>query len=299
VSGYRDAAYVASLSEFGTPRALPCSGGWLLERAVPGASRLDLMGPYPVFTCADWPALPEDVERVEDAVSVVLVADALAEVDAGVLRAAFPDRVVPFKRHHVCHLERPRSLPAHHRRHVRRASAAVEVDVCARPAEHLADWTRLYGALADRHRLTGIRAFSRTAFARQLAAPGLLAVRAVRDEQTIGMALWFQDGPDAWYHLAAYSPAGYAVSASYGLFAVALDVLRDRGVLRVDLGGSAGASSREDGLTRFKRGWADDERVAHLCGRILDHRAYERLSGRREGEWFPAYRSSDRDLAVR
>ena len=298
MSGYRDAAYVASLSEFGKPRPLPASGGWLLERTVPGGSRQDLMGPYPIFTCSDWSALPADVDALEDAVSVVLVADALA--DAGdVLREAFPDRVAAFKRHFVCDLTRPRALPAHHRRHLRRAGAAVDVEVCARPADRLEDWTRLYAVLVERHRLAGIQAFSHGAFARQLAVPGLLAVRAVRDDETVGMALWFQDGADAWYHLAAYSDEGYAVSASYALFAVALDVLRDRGVTRVDLGGSAGVRSQDDGLARFKRGWADDERFAHLCGRILDRRAYERLSEGRAGDWFPAYRASDRDLAVR
>jgi hypothetical protein len=297
VSGYRDAAYVASLSEFGHPRPLPASGGWLLERAIPAGFQ-DLMGPYPIFTCSDWPALAADVEALEDAVSVVLVADALA--DAGdVLREAFPDRVVAFKRHYVCHLARPRALPAHHRRHVRRAAATVDVEVCPRPVERLDDWARLYAVLVERHGLAGITAFSRTGFARQLAVPGLLAVRAVRGEETVGMALFFQDGPDAWYHLAAYSEAGYAVSASYALFAVALDALRDRGVRRVDLGGSAGARSQDDGLARFKRGWADDERFAHLCGRILDRPAYERLSEGREDDWFPAYRAPDRDLAVR
>ncbi len=59
----------------------------------------------------------------------------------------------------------------------------------------------------------------------------------------------------------------------------------------VNLGGGVGA--RDDGLVRFKRGWATEERVAHLCGRILDRAAYERLTRSGTFGWFPAYRAPD------
>ena len=295
--GYSDPAYVASLSEFGVPRPLPASGGWLLEREVPGSPHKDLMGPYPILACRDWSALPADMEAIEDAVSAVVVADALAEVDVPMLRRAFPDRVVPFKRHHVRDLARPVDMPAHHRRHLRRASAAVDVEICPEPLAHLDEWVDLYGLLVVRHSVAGISAFSTRAFARQLALPGLLALRAVHDGETVGMALFFEDSPNAWYHLAAYSEQGYAVSASYALFAVAIERLRECGVRRLDLGGSAGARPHEDGLARFKRGWANEERMAHLCGRVLDRDAYERLAAGYPGDWFPAYRAPDRELA--
>jgi hypothetical protein len=285
--GYADAGYAASLSEFGEPRRLALSGGWLLERPVPDGSAHDLLGPYPLFSCPDWTGLPADVAELEGtAVSVVLVADPLAGVGEGELRRAFPDHVIPFKRHHVRDLEGALRLPEHHRRHIRRASSAVEVEVCARPLDYLEDWTRLYAGLAKRHGLTGMRAFSRTAFRRQLELPGMVAVRAERDGHTVGMALWLEDSPNAYYHLAAYSPAGYEVSASYALFAAAFDHLRELGVCVVELGGGAGA----DGLTRFKRGWATGERLAYLCGRVLDRAAYDRLTRAGAAEWFPAYR---------
>ena len=297
MTGYSDAGYAASLSEFGLPRRLPRSGGWLLERPVPGGSRRDLMGPYPLFACRNWAGLPADIDELRDGVvSVVLVADPLAPVTESQLRRAFPDRVVPFKVHHVRDLERPVALPAHHRRHVRRASRAVEVEVCANPLEYLEEWTRLYASLAARHGLVAVRAFSPAAFRRQLALPGLMAVRAERDGATVGMALWFEEAPNAHYHLAAYSPAGYEVSASYALFVLALERLRELGVRWVDLGGAAGGASRDDGLTRFKRGWATEERTARLCGRVLDPAAYDRLADGLSGRWFPAYRAADRDV---
>jgi hypothetical protein len=108
------------------------------------------------------------------------------------------------------------------------------------------------------------------------------------------MALWFEDPPRAHYHLAAYAPAGYEVSASYALFDRALRRLGQRGVRWVDLGASPGRGDAGDGLERFKRDWANDSRMAHLCGRVLDNSAYERLSRGLANDWFPAYRATDR-----
>lgn len=273
----------------------------MLERPIAGEAARDLMGPYPLFTCANWPALAADLRELGDAlVSVVLVADPLANVDEQELRRAFPDCFTEYKRHLVRDHHERASLPTHHRRHVRRASTAVEVEVCAKPLEHLDDWVRLYAGLVAHHGLVGIRAFSPEAFRQQLALPGMIAVRAARQGVTVGMTLWFEDAPKAYYHLGAYSREGYEVSASYALFAVALEHLRDRDVRWVDLGGAAGGGAADDGLVRFKRGWANGDRTAHLCGRILNRPLYARLAERRPGAasgWFPAYRAADRDLA--
>jgi Acetyltransferase (GNAT) domain len=299
--GYADPGYANSLHEFGSPLRLPASGGSVLERAISGTSDHDLMGPYPLFACPRWEALADDLHQLEgSAVSVMLVADPLAEVGQGELRRAFRDHVIPFKRHQVRDLEAPAGLPAHHRRHIRRAARSVEVELCADPLLHLDDWTRLYAGLAARHGLAGIRAFSRAAFTRQLGLPGLVALRAERHGKTVGMALWLEDAPSAYYHLGAYVAEGYEVSASYALFALALEHLRSAGVRRVDLGGAAGVSALDDGLVRFKRGWANEERTAYLCGRVLDRAGYERLVEGPPGarsDWFPAYRAAERDLA--
>jgi Acetyltransferase (GNAT) domain len=295
VSGYADPRYAGSLAEFGQLRMLPRSQGCLLERPVADGAR-DLMGPYPLFACHDWAGLAADLAELEErAVSVVLVADPLGDVGQDQLGHAFPDLMRPYKLHHVRDHERPWQATSHHRRHLRRAAAAVEVDVCVDPARYLDDWMGLYATLIERHGLVGIRAFSRTAFERQLALPGLVAVRAERDGLTVGMTLWLEDPPCAHYHLGAYSSEGYDVSASYAVFDRALGHLRDRGVRWIDIGGSAGDES-DDGLDRFKRGWANQTRTAHLCGRVLDRDAYRRLTGGRSTDWFPAYRASERDL---
>ena len=136
----------------------------------------------------------------------------------------------------------------------------MEVEVCAEPSDHLADWNRLYDELIVRHGLVGIHAFSSEAFRRQFEVPGLVALRAESEGLTVGMTLWFEDPPNAHYHLGAYSKKGYEVSASYALVGAALEHLGERGVRWVDLGGPAGSGPAEDGLVRFKRGWANEER---------------------------------------
>jgi hypothetical protein len=147
---YSDAGYAESLAEFGTPRSLPRSGGWLLERQVPDGSPRDLVGPYPLFSCSDWEGLQADLDELEgEAVSVVLVADPLTAPGEARLREAFRDRVVPFKRHHVRDLDEAAEPPAHHRRHIRRAAGAVEVELCARPLDRLDDWVRLSSMTTD------------------------------------------------------------------------------------------------------------------------------------------------------
>jgi hypothetical protein len=289
---YADGAYVASLADNGDPVHLAGSGGWLLRREVPGTGRQDLMGPYPLLGCTDWSALADDLAGVDDRLlSVVAVVDPLGSWQLPDLEAAFPDRLVPFKRHQVRELDRPVVLPTQHRRQLARAAAGVDVEVCATPADHLDDWVALYDHLVARRRLVGISAFSRDSFRQQLAVPRMLALRADRGGVTVGMTLWLVGGDTAYYHLGASTPAGYQLSASYALFAAAFEHLRELGVERVDLGGSAGAQHREDGLFRFKHGWANAEAPAYLGGRIVDRRAYAELSPPSGSAWFPAYRA--------
>lgn len=298
--GYADPAYVAALSEFGTPVHLPRSRGYLLERPIEGTGARDLLGAYPLFSCQNWSELDADLVDVRGAVSVVLVADPLDGVHIDRLGELFSDHVVLFKRHWVRDLTMPSPLPSHHRRHLRRAARAVDVDISYGALGYLDDWIGLYAGLVARHRLTGIRAFSRESFRQQLTVPGMVAVRAERDGATAAMTLWLVSGENGYYHLGASSKAGREVSASYALFAAAVDHLHDRGVRYVDFGGVAGSAPTEGGLSRFKRGWATHELPAYLCGRILDQPAYASLSAavRHPRGWFPAYREADPDVAV-
>ena len=295
-TGYLNPDYAASLAEFGRPLGLPRSGGTLLVRAIPGSLDLDAIGPYPLFCCGDWSKLPEDLANLpENLVSVVLVTDPFASIDPLTLEGAFSHGLTRYKDHHIIDLEvsLEDSACSHHLRNARWALARLTVEEIEEPRSGLDVWSGLYRELISRHGLTGISRFSRESFAIQLRVPGLAAFQARDDAgEVVGMVLWYCQGAVGYYHLAAYSPRGYAAKASYALFWECADRLRGR-VRWLSLGaGAGGTSDAGDGLTRFKRGWSPLTRPVYLGRHVLNPGLYAELHrGRPAGGFFPAYRA--------
>ena len=298
--GYAHADYAASLSEFGTPRLLPNSGSWILERRIPGSDYSDAMGCYPLFACQNWSQLREDLETIRnDLVSVSLVTDPFGEYDAAYLRSCFPDVAVIFKEHFVSNLSRRQEpfVNSHHRRNARRALREMSVEKCANPQDFLSDWIELYSTLITRHDIKGMLAFSPESFSRQFRVPGMVAFRAVKDSQTIGMVLWYQQDDRAYYHLGAYSPTGYELRASFALFSYSIEYFAAQGIEWLSLGAGAGSGTAADsGLSRFKQGWSTNTRPVYFCGRILDRERYQeiiKVQNVAATNYFPAYRHGE------
>lgn len=299
LQGYGHPDYAGSLSEFGTPHALSKSGGWLLARPIPGLSHRDAMGCYPLFCCQDWTALPGDLEEARDRlVAVSLVADPFGRYALGDLQRLFVDRCVPFKTFFVADLRRSASefVSEHHRTYGARALQAVAVEPCAQPLQFLDEWLALYDTLIARHQLKDIKRFSAEAFRRQLTVPGLVMLRATSEGQTVGMHLWYVQGDVVHSHLAASSPRGYELMASYALYRRAIEIFADT-ARWLNFGGGAGlGADGSDGLAQFKKGWATDTRTSYFCGRIFDHKVYAAASeahGTAGGSYFPAYRQGE------
>jgi hypothetical protein len=257
------------------------------------------MGCYPLFVCRDWGKVLGDVDGLAgDAVALSLVTDPLGNYNSSDLRAIFPDLCRPYKDHFVIDLDvhRPTAVSDHHRRNVRRAQREVEVEHCPSPVVHALEWVALYEHLIARHRIRGIPAFSPESLVRQLRVPGLTMIRGVHQGVTAGITLWYTQDDAAYYHLGAYTEAGYAISASFALFQCAIDYFRGR-VRWLNLGAGAGVrGDAAEGLTRFKRGWASGVRTAWLCGRILDRNCYTALTAARgtaASPYFPAYRAGE------
>jgi hypothetical protein len=298
-NGYQSRAYANSLAEFGLPRALSASGAWILTRAIPGTAASDGMGCYPIFSCPNWPGLLSDLTNLNDLVCLSLVTDPFGDYDVNLLRECFPDLMVPFKQHFVADLTaNPNDfLSAHHLRNVRKALRSVKVTNCSEPAAHSGEWIGLYSQLIRRHAIRGISAFSEAALRGQLEIPGLCMFRAALDGETVGMILWMVQHEVAYYHLGAYSEAGYREHASFALFWTALEYFSAQQKRWLCLGAGAGVSDKpDDGLTRFKCGWSTGTRPAYLCGRIFDHGAYARLLRSKTvalNEYFPGYRKGE------
>ena len=303
-TAYRSREYVDALSEIGIPLELPRSGGNLLRRAIGSTGEQDAIGPYPFLCCNRWGELDSDLGNLEGLVSVAAVAVPFGDHDPTLLRECFPDACFAFKEHFIVDLEVPAGarVSKHHRRNASKALRHIEVTEERQPRELREDWVRLYGFLVSRHQIRGVASFSAASLARQLDVPGLLAVSARREGRVVGMVLWYLRGDVAYYHLGAYDDEGYESRASFAIFWRSMELLAERSVHYVGLGGGAGVKSDvSDGLTRFKRGWATGTRPAYFCGRILQQEAYKRLARSVASDgtrFFPAYRAGEsRDTA--
>ena len=285
---------MTSLRDAGEPVPMRESGSWALRRPIPsGGGLVDAAGCYPLLSCHKWEALDDDLRALNDVVSFTAVADPFGNHDLALLERTFPDVCRPYKEHFVVDLTESGSTArtSHHRRNVARAARLVEVDRCEQPRDHGDEWVRLYAELVGRHQIRSTADFSERALREQLSVPGVVALRALTGDRTVGMTIWYVQDDVAYYHLGAYDEMGYQTGASFALFDRAVTLLREQAGW-ADLGGGAGVSDATAGLIRFKRGWATGIRMAHLCGRVLQPEAYRNLSaGRQRADgFFPAYR---------
>lgn len=296
-TGYAHPGYAASLAEFGTPRLLPRSRGSILVRDIPGTDARDAIGCYPLFACGDWSELGRDLADLgNELVALSLVADPFGGWTPEDLRRWFPDLARPFKEHRVVELARPfaAGVSRHHLRGVRGALRHLAVDTLDHDAREafLDEWLSLHRHLVARHRLTGIRAFSRTAFAQQLKLPGAVVLRARHGAETVAALFCLVHGGVAYGHVIAATPDGHRLGAGYALYWSALEYFTGR-VAWVDFGGVPADPASAPGLGRYKQGWSSTTRAAWLCGVILDRARYAELAATRrgvDGDFFPAYR---------
>lgn len=292
--GYLHPFYAESFNGFGEPRKLKHSGGWVIERAIPNADYHDAIGLYPLFCCNNWAALHRDLDdQGARWVSIALVADPFGDYDRVLLEQTF-DIALPYKEHYVAdtQVHMDTFVSKSHRSNARRALRKVDVEVCADPASYVDDWVNLFSVLSQKHDIQGLRAFSRTSFEKQLQVPGLVMFRAVHDNRTVGLDLWYVQNDVAQGHLVAFSDEGYALSASYATKWTLLNYFIDK-VRWVNFGGLPGSAEEgSSGLGHFKRGWSNTTRISYFCGSILDRQAYERLARQvPETTFFPAYRA--------
>ena len=297
--GYHHPFYAFSFQEFGEPRELPRCGGWVLVRKIPGTPHQDAMGCYPLFTCQDWSQLPEDLKDIEaELVSLVLVTDPFGAFDETHLAQCF-QRVRPFKKHLIADLSKGHEgfVSEHHRYYARRSLRDLKVDICEEPLQYIDDWMTLYGHLIKRHNIDGMRAFSKRCFEMQMKIPGATLIVGKLGQEVVGAHLILINGNVSYSHLAAFSESGYKHSASYGIYWMTLNHLKDRNIQFLDLGASAGVGENaQDGLSKFKAGWSNDSRTVYLCGRVFSHQTYESIRQQfhiPEVDYFPAYRRDE------
>jgi hypothetical protein len=263
----------------------------VLLRSIPGTDLEDALGCYPLSVIEREGDFEGGLKRLRAAglVSIALVPDPVTGPESLALSHVFTV-CRPFKLHYL--IDRslgPPDFSATHRRWMRKASRICEVSpVVLR--DSLGDWTRLYGATIERHAISGLQRLSAGYFAALAEMPEVEALAARVEGETVAMALWVRSPCVVYYHLGASDRRGYETQAMYGIFAVALERFAEAPILH--LGGSAGiAPDTQEGLARFKRGFANREVEACFCGACLDPERYAALSkGRESAKFFPAYR---------
>jgi hypothetical protein len=295
-TGYQHPLYAASLSEFGDRFELRGSGASILLRPTEDPRWRDASGCYPLMTARDWTAVGADLEALpDDVISFVAVTDPFGEYSESLLDRTFPDLMVRYKDHHVVESRRWRGGSRHHRYYARRALRFVRVRLAENPPDYSEVWWSLAQTLAKRHSIRGIGAFSAAAYRKQLAIPGSsLFIAEAAGGEIVAAQIWMASDGAAYSHATVSSDQGYAVRASYALYAAAIDYLSQRFPL-LDLGATADEASRS-GLWAFKAGWATTTRPVFLCGRIFDVAAYAALSAEvpENVGYFPRYRAAEK-----
>ncbi|HEY3949293.1 GNAT family N-acetyltransferase [Phenylobacterium sp.] len=281
-------AYAEALAGREAVIAVPEWGAHVTRRPTPDGL-CDAIGTYPLQVFARGADLAGGLQRLaaEGLVSMVMVPDPLLCPAAGLARDFAVCR--PFKTHFLVEPARGFEPSKHHRERIRRGHRRCDVRQVAL-GDHLADWTALYDGLVARHSITGPAAFSEAYFRMLAAEPAICAFAAFVDGACAGMTLWFEAEGAVYNHLTAANELGYRNGANFALYDAAIARFMDAGVM--NLGGGAGFADADDGLTAFKRGFANGEVQAHICGAVLDQAAYDRLSAGRDGtRFFPAYRA--------
>lgn len=263
----------------------------VLQRPIPASDWFDALGCYPLCSLSREADLAGGLERLRGAglVSISLVANPIAGPDREALCANF-SVCQPFKTHYL--IDRslaPKPASATHRRWMRKALRECNISRIRLP-DSLGEWELLYRATIARHRITGLQKFSSEYFLVLAGMSEVEAFAAQVDGEIVAMALWVRDPEVAYYHLGASNARGYESRAMYGIFAVALEHFES--VQMIHLGGAAGVTaSEEDGLARFKRGFANRQLDAYFCGVCLDQERYASLcQNQQTASFFPAYR---------
>ena len=296
---YAAGDYARALAD-GTSAALEIAewGSFVLTREIPprgagGPPGLrDGMGVYPMTPIRKQADLKAGLGRLaaHGLLSVVVVPDPLASPEESQLAAAF-GLCRPFKTHHLIDRAAGAYAPSkHHRAEIRRAERRCRVEL-VRLADHLPAWTQLYDGLVERHAITGVATFSEAYFTVLSREPRMTALAAYVGNEISAMTIWFEHAGVGYNHLGASNALGYANGANYALYNAAIAHFSQAAVL--NLGGGAGSRDNpSDGLAVFKRGFANAEAKAMLCGAVLDEERYAALTGGLPPtEYFPAYRA--------
>lgn len=291
---YATLAYARTLAHVGRPIYVPAWQSHVIARDWKSGA-VDAIGPYPLACLAYDSDVASGLDQLRNAglISIILVVDGLFGPSIDQLRQVFTFSR-PFKTHYLVDAAAGAYSPSKHHRYEIRRAARRDVRVRVVPFLDILDpWTGLYDELISHHHITGVQCFSRESFEALAHCEGVSAVAAYVGTELLSCHVWIQHNGYVWSHLAASTALGYATGAAYAVYDHSI---RNFAGNLVNLGGAAGiGDAADDGLARFKAGFANRTQVSYLLGSVLDPSAYERLCAERGSiradDYFPAYRA--------
>ncbi len=257
------------------------------------------MGAYPYLSCRDWSMISQDIQELDpNLVSVALATDPFGDYDEALLNECFNGSVRRWKEHYVIDLRLPIDEigSKSRRKNARRSLRKVDVEVVSDPAHWLDEWIFLWSQLVQRHRIFGLRAFSRSAFMKQLAVPGVVVLQAKHHEDIVGAQMYFIDGDIVHSHLSTTTSEGYRLGVTGAMDQFSIAYFADRAHW-LNLGGGLGSSKGKlDGLSYYKKSWATNTRWSYFCGHVINRERYDSIvnaSGLSPTSYFPLYREGE------
>jgi hypothetical protein len=290
---WRTREYAGAFGSPWEPLEVSAWRSFVLTRPIPGTNARDAIGCYPLAGFTPDGDIGSGLKQLKGSglVSIALIPDPLSAPPLEDLTREF-DLCWPYKTHYCIDQGRPpRQLPSHHKRKLRKSIGRLDISVVTL-RQQLDSWCNLYDALIARRGISGIATFSRRFFEKIADHPAFTTFVGSHLGEVVAMAIWARSSKAAYYFLGASSSSGYRFSAAYAIMAAAIDYFRD--VQWIHLGGGVGSDAGGDGLSFFKRGFANTGLTAFLCGAVLDPHRYAELScAKRSTTWFPAYRGGD------
>ncbi len=292
---YASQQYAEAFSPNYKPIGLSQSQTWILQRAIDNTDYVDAIGCYPRCVLAANVDLSKDFIMLQNQqiVSLTLINDIFFHPDLNYLQTNF-DVCKPFKTHYLHDYQQSFTLTKHHRYEVKRAHQDCHVKIITL-SDYIDHWQQLYQELIKRHEIRGIQTFSPQYFHAVSQFPQLITTAAFdQQDNIIAMHLWFEYEGYVYSHLAAANAQGYRLRAAYAIYDFVIKHFANKKC--IDFGSGAGLSDDpNDGLARFKRGFANTTKTNYLCGKILMPDRYEQLSKHQDQQistnYFPAYRT--------
>ena len=291
---YDSFEYINSFKSHGELIQLPLSKLWVVKRKINHCS-YDFKGIYPFSSCVDPNLIDEDLApfRNQEIASISFVSN---PYDDFKFNDCLDNWSVKnkYKEHYSIKLSPDyfKSLSQNTRKHINRSIRKHTFQI-TKPHQSLIDeFYSLHENIIKKHDVSGDNFIDKAMVQDQFKTPNSLIASTSYQDKLLSAMLIFQSNETSYWYLAATHPEAYSHNSNYALFSETIKYLIEKGIRIVHLGGNAGSKNAADGLSMFKRKWANQSNFTYFCGDELNSDLYKELCTlypNKKPDYFPAY----------